>query len=191
MAVTQDQVREYLKDYVTKDKLTEHLKEFVPMGDAEKVVGDIIKVKVEEATTQDAIKGNLTVMADTIMIELMEDEVKQLQKQQQILDDKIEELRTQVADNRKPTQDDEGKGGEDKSDEDKSDDDKSDDQKVIIKLRKTIEDLKGKGKGDDKEKEKRSITMRRAFSYLPKYTVKHTEYDDWKFKIKDIFERRH
>ena len=161
MAVTQEQVREYLKEYVTKDKLTEHLKEFVPRGDADKVVGDIIKVKVEEATTHDAIKGNLTTMADTIMRELMNDEVKQLQKQQQILEDKIEELRTQVADNRKPTQDDEGKTGEDKSDEDKSDDDKSDDQKVIIKLRKTIEDLKEqKGKGDEKDhkdKEKSSL----------------------------------
>ena len=52
-------------------------------------------------------------------------------------------------------------------------------------MKKEISEQKGKeGDKENKGKEKRSITMRREFLYLPKYTGKHEQYDDWKFKIR-------
>ena len=43
---------------------------------------------------------------------------------------------------------------------------------------------KDKLKSKDKDKERRVMTSRRDFSYLPKYSGKHEEFEDWKFKVK-------
>ena len=200
MAVLGAQLQVNMEEYVKRDELEEKLKNYVPREDVDAsmktVAVAVAKEKVDAAIAMDDTKNKITQIAESAVTQLMQQELQgikdkikeEVETKIQSFDEKLMQLLNEargLRDSHQPTQDEKEKG-EEKGDE--SDDEKSEDQKEIIKLRKKIDELKGqKGKENDKdnkEKEKRSITMRREFLYLPKYTGKHAEYDDWKFKIK-------
>ena len=58
------------------------------------------------------------------------------------------------------------------------------DDKVAIKIAELDKKI-GEGKSKERKgKKERCLTTKRNIGFLPKYSGKHEEYDDWKFKVR-------
>ena len=122
MAMSEQQLRIILTDYVKKDALVQQLKDYVPLAEVDKAVATVAYQKVDEAIATDEIKDKVAQIAESAVTRLMQQEV-------QNLNEKIEQLRTEVKDSRKPTQDDAKEKEDEKEKDDEKDDEKSDDPK--------------------------------------------------------------
>ena len=111
MAITEVKVREILTtEYVPKEALDQQITGFVT---------PVVNAKVAEAIATDEINNKISQIAEAAVTRSMQEKI-------QFFDDKIAKLRTEVgnlADSRKPTQDDA------KEEEDKGDDEKGEDSK--------------------------------------------------------------
>ena len=200
MAMSEQQVRMMLGEYVKKEALEQELQNYVTQAEVPARMAPVADAKVAEAITTDEMQNKIAEIAKSAVTRLMEEGL-------QTFEDQITQLRNEVGDltklrndvgdlKQKRTEkeeddekDDEKGGGKGGGKGDESDDENDDPKdKLKNQLREQVNQLKeqkGKeGDKDDKGKEKKSITMRREFIYLPKYTGKHDQYDDWKFKIR-------
>ena len=137
-----------------------------------KVLADGIAtaVKMETDKTEDKIQAN----TDTIAVGMEKSET--LKKSMEKKDEQIREIVNQVT-QMVSTEFEELKNKVKRLEQDNRFDD-------LKNQMKNWEENKETSKDKDKDKEKRVMTSRRDFSYLPKYSGKHEEYEDWKFKVK-------
>ena len=165
-------------------------------------IARLTKAMVQDAWSADESKAEIVQIAQSATKELIQREVDKIHADITLLRSEVEQSRQPVKEDVKDVKpkeetekaEKEAEKGDDEKRKDKRiselqkeiDEAKDPKRKRINELQKKINEVneqpnKEKDKRTNESKEKKSITMRREFIYLPKYTGTHENYDDWKF----------